>query len=131
MLPFNDDTKWILGQPNFACRPLADYLRGTGVQIPHRAEDEQAHVMHWMLCQYEEHGARWRERIIAVVLLGHILKRQTIESEADHEVALAHVEVLVKRDPAPDSPDGLQLNLLARIVEAYEKTRWPMGRPAP
>ena len=57
----NDDTKAILGRPNFMCAKLADCLRKLGHEIPTRAEEEQAHVIYWLLGKYEEHGADWRE----------------------------------------------------------------------
>jgi hypothetical protein len=36
-------------------------LRKNGHCIDENAEDEQAHVIHWMLSMYVEHGGSWRE----------------------------------------------------------------------
>lgn len=60
MFELNDDTRWILGRPNFFCGPIAHQLRRMGRDIPRKAEDEQAAVLHWMLQLWEQHGARWR-----------------------------------------------------------------------
>jgi len=60
MVELNDDTRWILGRPNFQCGLVAHSLRFLGHEINGRAEDEQAHVIHWMLCLYEKHGSAWR-----------------------------------------------------------------------
>ncbi len=61
MVPLNDETRWILGRPNFMCIGTAKVLRMMGHQIAERAEDEQAAAIYWMLCLYENHGERWRE----------------------------------------------------------------------
>jgi hypothetical protein len=60
-LPFNDDTRLILGRPCFACCGLARRLREKGHQIEQKAEAEQAAVLHWMLNLYLKHGANWAE----------------------------------------------------------------------
>lgn len=59
----NDEVRWILGRPNFACVPMANYLRSQGHEIQLKAEDEQAAVIHWMLTMYAEHGADWRQEV--------------------------------------------------------------------
>jgi len=61
MFELNDETRWILGRPNFTCAGIARDLRVLGQDIKQRAEDEQAAVIHWMLTLYEAHGAGWRE----------------------------------------------------------------------
>lgn len=60
MFELNDQTRWILGRPNFFCGPIAEQLRRMGHAIPRKAEEEQASVLHWMLCLHEQHGLRWR-----------------------------------------------------------------------
>lgn len=59
MFELNAQTRWILGRPNFACSPVANQLRKMGYTIGYRAEEEQAAVIHWMLCQWEQHGDQW------------------------------------------------------------------------
>lgn len=60
MFELNDETRWILGRPNFACARIAARLRELGHQIESKAEDEQAATIHWMLGVYEQHGDKWR-----------------------------------------------------------------------
>lgn len=62
MLELNDEVRWILGRPNFVCADLARILRHDGHEIRTKCEDEQAAVIHWMLCLYEQHGDDWREQ---------------------------------------------------------------------
>ena len=53
----------ILGMPNFVAAPFAHIMRkGGGVDIPRKSEIEQAHVIHWMVGLYLEHGADWRKK---------------------------------------------------------------------
>jgi hypothetical protein len=46
---------WTSGQ-------IAHCLRAGGEVIKKRAEDEQAHVLHWLICLALEHGSAWREK---------------------------------------------------------------------
>ena len=62
MIEFTDDVKWILSKPNFWCAPIAHRLVKLGLaKIEARSEDEQAYVLHWLLCLHEKHGATFRE----------------------------------------------------------------------
>ena len=56
-----DELSFIIGQPNFACGPLAQVLRDNGRDIPTKAEKEQAVVIDWHLRLYLKHGAKWRD----------------------------------------------------------------------
>lgn len=47
-----------------------------------------------------------------------------------HVELLAQVEALVNVDPPKYTRDGVRLRRLARIVAAYEKLRWPIGKAA-
>lgn len=58
----NDEVRWILGRPNFACAGIAQYLRSQGREIQKKAEDEQAEAIYWMLSLYSQHGADWRQK---------------------------------------------------------------------
>ena len=63
MIELNEDTKLILGMPNFRCGVLARVLRLDGIEIPQKAEEEQAYVIHWLLSFYEKHGDKWVDRV--------------------------------------------------------------------
>lgn len=54
-----------------------------------------------------------------------------IKTEKQHREALAEVERLAADDPAMGSPDGDRLELLAKLVEDYEKQRFAFARPDP
>jgi HTH-type transcriptional regulator / antitoxin HigA len=54
-----------------------------------------------------------------------------IKTKAQHKAAFAEVERLARLDPAPESPDGLRLELLTKLVEDYEKARFVFARPDP
>lgn len=60
-IPLNDATRWILGRPNFWCGQIAHSLRRDGRDIPTKAEEEQAAVIHWLLSLYLKHGESFRE----------------------------------------------------------------------
>jgi hypothetical protein len=60
-IPLDADTRWILGQPCFACRDVAQLLRDSGHTIERSVEDEQATVIHFYLGFYMKHGAAWRD----------------------------------------------------------------------
>lgn len=59
--PLDDDLRTILGRPNFACIRLANDLRAVGFEIAHKAEAEQAAVLHYMLGFYLSHGTGWAD----------------------------------------------------------------------
>ena len=50
-----------------------------------------------------------------------------IQNDADHAEAKALVARLMQSDAEPDRARGLAQ---ARLIEHYEKTRWPRRRPA-
>lgn len=57
----DQEIKWILGYPNFACTPIANALRKAGQKIENKSEDEQAAAIYWMLEMYQLHKANWRK----------------------------------------------------------------------
>lgn len=57
-----DDLRDILSMMIWTTGPIAHALRAGGVEIKTRAEDEQAHVMHWLITLALEHGSAWREK---------------------------------------------------------------------
>lgn len=60
-IPDTPEVRDILGRPNFWCSPWANVLRMRGDVIPHKAEEEQAAVIRFMLNHYLAHGAAWAE----------------------------------------------------------------------
>ena len=60
--PLNDDLRSILGRICFQCIHLANALRAIGYEIPNKAEDEQAAVIHFLLDNYFKHGEQWAEK---------------------------------------------------------------------
>ncbi|OGL61538.1 MAG: hypothetical protein A3I72_08570 [Candidatus Tectomicrobia bacterium RIFCSPLOWO2_02_FULL_70_19] len=59
------------------------------------------------------------------------MEPRLIKTEEDHEASLAEVERLVALDPAPNTPEGDRLELLATLVEEYEKDHFPIEKPTP
>ena len=56
----NEDLLAILGKPNFVCGPIAHLMKAAGVvDMRPKSEDEQAHVLLWLLRLYLEHGYAW------------------------------------------------------------------------
>ncbi|PVX75589.1 hypothetical protein, partial [Paraburkholderia unamae] len=56
----SDDLREVLGWPNFRCGPVAHVMRDSGDEIKRKAEDEQAHVLHWLVKLVLKHGADWQ-----------------------------------------------------------------------
>ncbi|MDZ7865469.1 transcriptional regulator [Acidovorax sp.] len=56
---------------------------------------------------------------------------KAIRDEQTYRTTLARVSALVDLDPAPDSPEGEELEVLGTLVEAYETRHYPIGSPDP
>jgi HTH-type transcriptional regulator/antitoxin HigA len=54
-----------------------------------------------------------------------------IHSDEEHRAALAELDHLLDLSPAPGSAEADELELLALVIETYEKRRWPIGLPDP
>lgn len=54
------DLKEVLGRLCFECLAFANLMRAAGVEIEHRAEAEQAHVLHWLVKLVLKNGDNWR-----------------------------------------------------------------------
>lgn len=54
-----------------------------------------------------------------------------LRSEADYEAALDEIEAYFGREPAPGSDEADRFDLLALVIEDYEKKRWPIEPPDP
>lgn len=62
-LEFDKNVRFILGRPSFVLGPIARRLRELGIHSAHRAEDEQATVIFWMLKMYIKYGDDYKEEI--------------------------------------------------------------------
>jgi len=49
---------------------------------------------------------------------------EIVESDEQYRRFLSEVHVLAAGDPDPESKKGIRLELLAKLVEDYEKTRF-------
>ena len=52
-----------------------------------------------------------------------------IHTDAEHHEALAALNRLMDIDLESGTPEADDLQLLALVIEAYEKERWPFGLP--
>jgi HTH-type transcriptional regulator/antitoxin HigA len=60
-----------------------------------------------------------------------VINPKIIKTEAEHRAYLAEVERLAADDPMPGTPDGDRLELLAKLVEDYERERFHFAQPDP
>ena len=59
------------------------------------------------------------------------LEPRIIKTDEQYRRFLAEVERLAVVDPDPDSAEGARLELLASLVEMYERVRFAFARPDP
>ena len=59
----------------------------------------------------------------------HSIEINPIKPEADYEAALKEIYALFEAEP--DTPESDRLDVLATLVEAYEKKHYPIGPPDP
>jgi HTH-type transcriptional regulator/antitoxin HigA len=52
-----------------------------------------------------------------------------IHDDAEHAAGLAELDALLDAAPAPGTPQADELQLLALVIEMYEKHRWPFQLP--
>jgi HTH-type transcriptional regulator/antitoxin HigA len=52
-----------------------------------------------------------------------------IRSEADYEAALDEIEQYFDNEPEPGTPEADRFDLLALVIEDYERRRWPIDPP--
>jgi HTH-type transcriptional regulator / antitoxin HigA len=57
------------------------------------------------------------------------MKIKPIRTEKDYETVLARIEEIF--DAEPDTPEGDELEILASLIETYEKKNYPIGLPDP
>jgi len=60
-----------------------------------------------------------------------LLEPKIIKTEDQYVTYLSEVDRLAAEDPAPGTPEGDRLELLAKLVEDYEKSRFKFNRPHP
>jgi|SRR5665647_3123654 len=54
-----------------------------------------------------------------------------IHNDEEHAEALATLDRLLDLEPQPGTPDADELQLLALVIETYEKSRSPIDLPGP
>jgi len=59
------------------------------------------------------------------------MKLKPIRSEADYNAALKAIERYFDRPPRRGSSEADTFDVLATLIEAYERKRWPIGLPRP
>jgi len=52
-----------------------------------------------------------------------------IRTETEHDEALEEIERYFENEPKPGTPEADRFDLLALIVEHYERKRWPVEPP--
>ena len=52
-----------------------------------------------------------------------------LRSEADYDKALSEIERYFENEPKRGTPDADRFDLLALIIEDYERKRWPIDPP--
>ena len=52
-----------------------------------------------------------------------------LHSEADYDAALEEIERYFEMEPKPGTPEADRFDLLALIIEDYERKRWPIEPP--
>lgn len=52
-----------------------------------------------------------------------------IRTEAEYDEALKEIERYFENEPKPGTPEADRFDLLALVVEAYERKRWPIEPP--
>lgn len=59
------------------------------------------------------------------------MELRIIKTDEQYRRYLEEARRLAKRDPEPESEDGARLELLAKLVEDYEKERFSFRKPDP
>jgi HTH-type transcriptional regulator/antitoxin HigA len=52
--------------------------------------------------------------------------KRPLRSEADYDAALDEIERYFETEPKPETPEADRFDLLALIIEDYERRRWPI-----
>lgn len=54
-----------------------------------------------------------------------------LRNEADYDRALAEIEPFFANEPEPGTPEADAFDLLALVIEDYERRHWPIDPPDP
>lgn len=54
-----------------------------------------------------------------------------LRSESDYDAALADIERYFEKEPKRGTPEADRFDLLALVIEDYEKKHWPIDPPDP
>lgn len=54
-----------------------------------------------------------------------------LRSESDYEAALAEIERYFEKEPKPGTSEADHFDLLALVIEDYERKHWPIDPPDP
>jgi HTH-type transcriptional regulator / antitoxin HigA len=54
-----------------------------------------------------------------------------LRDEADYEAAIDAIERYFDKEPKPGTPEADRFDLLALVIEDYERKRWPIEPPDP
>jgi HTH-type transcriptional regulator/antitoxin HigA len=52
-----------------------------------------------------------------------------LHSEADYDAALDEIERYFEKEPKPGTPEADHFDLLALVIEDYERKHWPIDPP--
>jgi HTH-type transcriptional regulator/antitoxin HigA len=52
-----------------------------------------------------------------------------LRSEADYDAALDEIERYFDKEPSPGTPEADRFDLLALVIEDYERKHWPIDPP--
>jgi HTH-type transcriptional regulator / antitoxin HigA len=52
-----------------------------------------------------------------------------LRSEADYDAALEEIDWYFENEPKPGTPDADRFDLLALVIEDYERKHWPIEPP--
>ena len=52
-----------------------------------------------------------------------------LRSESDYDAALEEIERYFESEPKPGTPEGDRFDLLALVIEDYERKHWPIDQP--
>ena len=58
-------------------------------------------------------------------------KIKPIRTETDYDAALRAIEKCFDHPPRKETPEADRFDVLATLIEAYERKRWPIDPPSP
>jgi HTH-type transcriptional regulator/antitoxin HigA len=68
------------------------------------------------------------KKVTNPMIKSHVLR--PLRSEADYDAALEEIEQYFEHEPKSGTPDADRFDLLALIIEDYERKHWPIDPPA-